>query len=227
MPNSSRKPPSLTPQTFLERLGLTLALVEKYLLKHGWRVRDLYDHETRIFFTHAEREDEPSAPSLRYPKPTYHYAQLDLAPFLDTLLDALAQYESSDRATLEARVLRVLDESPPGYSCKVCGHCCRALRDAHQGRVSAEEVAVWRAMGLNKLLAFVKEEQGQGYSYFTAWVHPKTGKHFKKCPWLYKVDGAPRYICRIHEVKPLKCRAFPLWREQAERAHCPGFDPAP
>jgi Fe-S-cluster containining protein len=215
------------PQTFLERLGLTLALAEKYLLKHGWRVRDLYDEETRVFFTYAEREDEENAPVLRYPKPTYHYPTLDPKPYLDVLLDALARYEACDRAALETRVRAVLDEFPEGYSCRVCGHCCRALRDAHQGRVSAQEVAVWRAMGLDKLLSFVKEERGQGYIYYTAWVHPKTGKFFRKCPWLYKVDGEPRHLCRIHEVKPLKCRAFPLWREQAERAHCPGFDPAP
>lgn len=213
---------------FLDRLGLTLSLAEKYLLKHGWRVRDVYDQDARVFFTLAEREDRaPDAPVLRYPKPTYYYANLDAGPYLDALLDRLAAFEAAPRAEIEARVRAVMDEPLPGFDCRVCGHCCRHLRDAHQGRVSAEEVAVWRAMGQDKLLRFVKEEQGQGYTYFTAWVHPTTGKHFRKCPWLYKVDGAPRYVCRIHEVKPLKCRAFPLWREQAERAGCPSFEPAP
>ena len=214
----------LQPAAFLNRLGITLSLVEKYLLKHGWRVRDVYDDATRVFLTLATREaeSEDDAVLLRYPKPTYRYEHLDIAAYCAALLDRLAELEAVSRPEIEARVRATFDETLPGYACRQCGHCCRELRDAHQGRVSYEEVEVWRALGLGRLLSFVNEEKGQGYSFYTAWVHPKKGKHFRKCPWLCKVDGEARYFCRIHAVKPLKCRAFPLWREQAERVGCPG-----
>jgi Fe-S-cluster containining protein len=64
------------------------------------------------------------------------------------------------------------------------------------------------------------------YVFYEAWVNPRTGRHFKRCPWLARLPGGGRG-CAIHEHKPLKCRAYPYDSEGAQRQGCPGFDEVP
>jgi Fe-S-cluster containining protein len=46
----------------------------------------------------------------------------------------------------------------------------------------------------------------------------------QRCPWLRKVPGQNRYVCRIHDLKPDHCRRYPRSRRHVERTGCPGFD---
>lgn len=33
-------------------------------------------------------------------------------------------------------------------------------------------------------------------------LHPKTGSDVERCPWLQRLPGKNKYVCRIHKVKP-------------------------
>jgi Fe-S-cluster containining protein len=200
--------------------GLCLSLVEKWLLRQGWQVSDFFDRaENRVL----SRAQGPGGLALVYPKPTHAKPGEDRAARLAAALQELAGLLGLDQGGLAERIRAEYDQAPPGFVCRLCGQCCGRLGDAHRGLVSVEEVELWRALGRADILRLVAVEEKPGLTRYVAWKNPKTGRHFKRCPWVVKVPGEPKYVCRIHAVKPLKCRAFPLSRGQAEYAHCPGF----
>ena len=204
---------------------LSLSLVEKHLLLNGWTLKDAYCPETRRVMTRAFRGDRPEI--LEYPKPTHLYDDLDPARETGRLLTALAVLEGRSPRELTADMLAAFGRPPDGFRCRVCGDCCRRFRDAYQGLVSAEEVAAWEAAGLHRILRLVSRERRDGYAIHRAWVNPKTGVYFKKCPWLRRDAAAGGLVCGIHEYKPLKCRAFPLTRPIGEYSGCRGFEEGP
>ena len=59
---------------------------------------------------------------------------------------------------------------------------------------------------------------------YDIWISPRTGDDVSRCPWLRKVPGSDKYTCRIHDVKPDRCRQYPLSRRHAEETGCKGFD---
>jgi Fe-S-cluster containining protein len=42
----------------------------------------------------------------------------------------------------------------------------------------------------------------------------------KRCPWLRKLPNQDKYICRIHDLKPEHCRAYPKSRKHALKTGC-------
>lgn len=162
--------------------------------------------------------------AVNYAKPAYCYPGRDRAGELDQVLLRVGAHWGLSPAAARDRVRREMAAPPEGFACVRCGDCCGRFGDAFRGRVSVEEVAWWRGLGLYWLLRFVREERRPGYSFFRAWVHPKSDEYLGRCPWLRPArDGQPA-SCRIHEVRPLKCRAFPLSLEHAAHARCPGID---
>ena len=51
-----------------------------------------------------------------------------------------------------------------------------------------------------------------------------TGEDVKRCPWLRKLPNQEKFICRIHDVKPEHCRAYPKSMKHALKTGCRGFE---
>jgi Fe-S-cluster containining protein len=62
------------------------------------------------------------------------------------------------------------------------------------------------------------------YYEFDIWISPVTGEDVQRCPWLRKLPNQEKYICRIHDVKPEHCRAYPRSKEHALKTGCRGFE---
>jgi len=55
------------------------------------------------------------------------------------------------------------------------------------------------------------------------WVkrgHEEAGR----CPWLRKLPGKNKYICRIQDIKPDECANYPISKAQAIEHGCPGLE---
>jgi Fe-S-cluster containining protein len=208
------------PASLTLAMPLSLSALEKYLLRRGLVLTDGYDAASRRVITRAC--DSQGRPALAYVHPAYDYHGLDRGAQLAGALAAAGEALGMSPQAVAEAVAADFAAQPEGFACRRCAACCTGLRDAYQGRVSREEVDWWRLLGREDVLRFVSLQERPDYVLYAAWVNPKTGGHFKRCPWLRTEGG--RKVCHIHEVRPLKCRSFPLSREQAERLHCPAFE---
>ena len=200
---------------------VTLPHVEKYLLKTGWSVQDYWDFARQTYMTRATG---PTGRELDYPKPGYLGVHTDRNQELLRLLHSLGQAVGMDAQALCAEILRVVNLSPQGFSCRSCGRCCTRVRDAFQGNLTSEDVILWEERGRTDILRFVHRIERKEYVLFAAWKHPRTKEYLPRCPWVRRNKVTNGHICAIHDVKPIKCRAFPLTREHAEYTGCPGFE---
>ncbi len=108
------------------------------------------------------------------------------------------------------------------FACRQCGRCCRDL-DYH-AEVTAEDVARWRIQDRTDILKWVGVTRHRdGRQTYRIWVAPGTNRFAEPCPFLSKVATRNAWECRIHEVKPLICRAYPVSRKHALMTGCPGF----
>jgi len=113
------------------------------------------------------------------------------------------------------------------FQCRQCGQCCLNLGDAFATCATEADVARWAAAGREDILAWVEVVAiGDGRVY-DLWINPKTGEDVERCPWLRKIRGTERYMCRIHDLKPDHCRRYPQSREHAAETGCPGYCPPP
>jgi len=113
------------------------------------------------------------------------------------------------------------------FKCLQCGQCCLNLHDAFTTCATEGDVRRWEATGRDDILARVDPIALGDECVYDIWVNPRTGEDALRCPWLRKVPGTKRYICRIHDVKPDHCRNYPKSREHAVETRCPGFRQAP
>ncbi len=115
-----------------------------------------------------------------------------------------------------------IDTGMEAYRCRQCGDCCRRLDYRHQ--MTADDVAQWRRMGRDDILAWVREDRGaDGEPVYSIWREPGTARYAEVCPWLRNVPGTIKWICAIHDVKPEICRQYPATRKHAEMTGCLGF----
>ncbi|MCF6290043.1 MAG: YkgJ family cysteine cluster protein [Desulfobacterales bacterium] len=111
------------------------------------------------------------------------------------------------------------------FNCKQCGHCCLNLSGAIDVCATEEDIRRWEENDRADILAWVDVISiGEGHQVYDIWVSPTTGDDVARCPWLRKLPGKNKYICRIQDMKPEHCRNYPLSREHAENTGCPGFD---
>ena len=83
--------------------------------------------------------------------------------------------------------------------CLACGRCCEAFGASL--RASFADVERWREMGRDDILRWVNR---LGW----LWVDPDTGRRAAACPFLERHEDGTA-CCRIHEIKPEICRAYP------------------
>jgi len=99
---------------------------------------------------------------------------------------------------------------PPGSPCTNCGKCC--TNPSYMGSLSAtaEDVARWNEEGRDDILRFVRElAPGWGADL---WVD-ENDRERERCPFVRKVRGSKRYLCRIYETRPQVCRDYVAWSE--------------
>jgi Fe-S-cluster containining protein len=114
---------------------------------------------------------------------------------------------------------------PKDFKCKQCGHCCLHLYDAFTTCATDEDINMWKRNGRRDILKWVDPIPiGEDKFVYDIWISPVTGEDVMKCPWLKKLPGKAKYICRIHDVKPEHCRDYPRSREHGEKTGCRGFE---
>mgnify|MGYP005839160571 CR=1 FL=1 len=110
------------------------------------------------------------------------------------------------------------------FSCTQCGHCCLNLPGAIDTCATEEDIRHWEENGRADILAWVGViSLGEGHYTYDIWIDPATGEGVARCPWLRKLPGQNKFICRIQDMKPAHCRSYPLSREYAKNTGCPGF----
>jgi Fe-S-cluster containining protein len=87
-----------------------------------------------------------------------------------------------------------------------------------------EDVRRWRENNRTDILAWVDVIYlGEVHRVYDIWINSRI-EDVSRCPWLRKLPGKDRYICRIQDMKPDHCRKYPLSREHAENTGCQGFE---
>lgn len=115
---------------------------------------------------------------------------------------------------------------PKGFVCKQCGNCCLKFLDAAQGEAAPSDVELWQRSGRNDILAWVYPMTfSDGRVVSDIWISPTTHDDVDRCPWLRKLPGQNKYICRINDVKPGFCKKYPITKKHALEIGCEGFDP--
>ncbi|NNF99426.1 MAG: YkgJ family cysteine cluster protein [Desulfobacteraceae bacterium] len=131
---------------------------------------------------------------------------------------AVADVDPSTRAA-SIRVYTGMES----FSCRQCGQCCRML-DYHKALV-ADDVRQWETQGRADILKWVEiANREQHETKYRIWVDPETAEVAGTCPFLKKDAPTGRWICRIHDGKPMICRDYPISRKHAVMTGCPGFD---
>jgi Fe-S-cluster containining protein len=205
-------------------MRLSLSVLEKFLLKSGFEVTNHCDAASGLVLCTARREADQAF--VTYPHPLYEFRGLDRDQCTLRMAGDVAAIWGLTPEALALKALAEFDLPPQGFACTRCGRCCLRLGDAARGRIAPEQVREWEAAGLTRILRLVRRVDRPAYVFYEAWVNPRTGRHFKRCPWLARLPGGGRG-CAIHEHKPLKCRAYPYDSEGAQRQGCPGFDEVP
>jgi Fe-S-cluster containining protein len=99
------------------------------------------------------------------------------------------------------------------------------LLDAFSNTAEEEDILLWWEKGRHDILEWVDAiPLGNDEFVYDIWISPRTGEDVKRCPWLRKLPRKDKYICRIHDVKPKHCRAYPVSRKHAEETGCKGFE---
>jgi Fe-S-cluster containining protein len=94
--------------------------------------------------------------------------------------------------------------------CNQCGKCCIHYSDGGLS-ASASDLEHWETHRPD-----ISEYARGG----EIWVSPVTGKPMLRCPWLRKLPGQEKYICRIYYDRPDDCRVYPVEIEQMLRDGC-------
>ena len=98
--------------------------------------------------------------------------------------------------------------------CNQCGKCC-----THYGNgglsASADEIDSWEN-NRPDIAAYVSDGK--------IWISPATGKQMTRCPWLRKLPGQEKFICRIYFDRPDDCKHYPVTIEQMVRDECEMLD---
>ncbi|MHC4160056.1 MAG: YkgJ family cysteine cluster protein [Planctomycetota bacterium] len=125
----------------------------------------------------------------------------------------------------QTTIITNISEMPPkGFRCEQCGHCCLKLRDAFSTCATDEDIKHWEKEGRYDILDWVDPiPVGDGQYIYDIWISPVTGEDVTRCPWLRKLPNQDKYICRIHDAKPVHCQAYPRSRKHAQRTGCKGF----
>jgi Fe-S-cluster containining protein len=98
--------------------------------------------------------------------------------------------------------------------CNQCGKCCTRYGGSGLS-ATAGEIDSW-ATYQPEIFRYVRDGE--------IWISPVTGKQMDRCPWLRKLPGQQKYICRIYDDRPEDCRHYPVRIEEMLRDECEMLD---
>lgn len=100
-------------------------------------------------------------------------------------------------------------------NCNQCGKCC-----THYGggglSATADEIDWWETHRPD-IARYVRDGE--------IWISPDSGKLLDRCPWLRKLPGQNKYICRIYFDRPNDCKYYPVNIDQMVRDECEMLEP--
>ncbi|MBC2710278.1 MAG: YkgJ family cysteine cluster protein [Desulfosarcina sp.] len=115
-----------------------------------------------------------------------------------------------------------IDTGMSDFVCIQCGRCCRTL-NYHDG-CTVDDYRRLQALGRTDILAWVGTVRQNGeVTACRIWMDPGTNRFADNCPWLKKSDEPGRYVCTIHDVRPMVCREYPGSRKHARMTGCGGI----
>jgi Fe-S-cluster containining protein len=89
-------------------------------------------------------------------------------------------------------------------SCKRCGKCCLEW-GAYFVLITEGDIERWRNEGRMDILQYLEFLEG---NIAFGWIHPQTKEKLSRCPFLlYEIDTS-RYLCKIHNTKPKRCKDY-------------------
>ncbi len=98
--------------------------------------------------------------------------------------------------------------------CNQCGKCCTKYGN---GGLSASDIEFdWWETNRPDIASYI--DGGK------LWISPITGKQMLRCPWLRKLPGQEKYICRIYYDRPDDCKQYPVDIDQMLRDGCEMLD---
>ena len=137
----------------------------------------------------------------------------------------LEQYQQNTTFPGNLPKLILTYQKQKDFICKQCGVCCTDLSKAFSICANEEDVQLWDKGRRDDILDWVDSIQIRGGEYVhTIWVDPTTGMDVTKCPWLKRLPFQNKYICQIHDAKPVRCREYPKSKKDTEEKHCQGFE---
>jgi Fe-S-cluster containining protein len=109
------------------------------------------------------------------------------------------------------------------FKCVQCGNCCLNLYDAFCTTAEPEDLHRWENEGRWDILDWVSFLLEDDRTLADLWISPRTGEEVTRCPWLRKLPRKDKYICRIHDTKPIHCKKYPHSKKHALTTGCKGF----
>ena len=98
--------------------------------------------------------------------------------------------------------------------CNQCGKCC-TLYGA--GLTVSDGEIDWWETNAPEIASYVSGGK--------IWISPVTGKQMLRCPWLRKLPGQDKYVCRIYYNRPDECKHYPVTIDQMLRDGCEMLEP--
>lgn len=100
-------------------------------------------------------------------------------------------------------------------ACNQCGKCCTLYGNGGLS-ASLSDLEAWET-DRPDIAAYADGPR--------IWLSPVTGKQMLRCPWLRKLPGQEKYLCRIYFDRPDDCRHYPVDIEQMIRDECEMLEP--
>ena len=99
--------------------------------------------------------------------------------------------------------------------CNQCGKCC-TLYGGGDLSVSDDDIKWWDSH---------RPEIANYVGAGEIWISPVTGKKMLRCPWLRKLPGKNKFVCRIYDDRPDDCKHYPVTIDQMFRDECEMLEP--
>ena len=108
--------------------------------------------------------------------------------------------------------------------CTQCGRCCTNENFMGSLAASGEDVRRWRKEGRGDILEWVWIFGDADDPWGDLWIN--SAEHeAQRCPFVRKVRGQDKYVCRIYETRPAVCRAYPQNVEHMKAVNCEMLEP--
>lgn len=157
-------------------------------------VKDMYANS--ILQDHAAHPQQPITDEWKWARQVYFERERPLD---------LEEFKLMEKHKKEWKIIYDL------FSCEMCGRCCRNTKWTVNldTRLCWEDIERWRCEKRRDILRNVLVFEGLGGDLLTS-----DGRFFSQCPFLKRKDK--KYMCAIHETKPMVCRVLPFYFHNEE-----------